>query len=164
MGQGVGNLHVRRDMHGEWRMYPPDTGAHQWWDDDNDSIPNFADRVMSDIELGLNLNATWDLDDDGISELEEYRFGTDMDNADTYFLSIHQAMRMFQPLAQAGSVFSAAQFNQLTGWFYTKSESDARFLDNAKGDARYWLRGEIVRTPPAGDLLMGDYTNGPPPP
>ena len=164
MGQGVPNVHVRRDMHGEWRMYPPDAGAHQWWDDDNDGIPNFADRVMSDAELGLNLNATWDLDDDGISELEEYRFGTDMDNADTYFLSIHQAMRMFQPLTQAGSAFSVAQFNELNGWFYTKSESDTKYLDNAKGDARYWRRGEVIRTPAAGDLLMGAYTNGLTPP
>jgi len=164
MARGAANLHVRRDMHGEWRIYPPDAGAHQWWDDDEDSIPNFADSALSDVNLNLNVNSTWDLDDDGISELEEYRFGTDMKNADTYFLSIHQAMRMFQPLAQAGSVFSAVQFNQLTGWFYTKAESDGRFLDNAKADARYWMRGEVIRTSPAGDLLMGDYISGPPPP
>lgn len=164
MDKGVANLHVRRDLHGEWRNYPPDAGAHQWWDDDADSIPNFSDSSLSDIRSNLNVNSDWDLDDDGINELEEYRYGTDRDNADTYFLSIHQAMRMFQPLAQSGSVFSAAQFNQLTGWFYTKGESDGKFLDNAKGDARYWRRGEVIRTSPAGDLLMGDYTNGPPPP
>lgn len=100
MRQGALGIHVQRDITGEWRgTVPedpnknPDAGAHQWWDDDQDGIPNFADRLVASAE-----NIDDDLDLDTINELREYRYGTNIFNSDTYFLSVHQAVQMFMPM------------------------------------------------------------------
>jgi hypothetical protein len=100
MRQGALGVHVQRDITGEWRgTVPedpnknPDSGAHQWWDDDQDGIPNFADRL---VDSAANIDD--DLDLDTINELREYRYGTNIFNSDTYFLSVHQAVQMFMPI------------------------------------------------------------------
>jgi hypothetical protein len=174
MGRATPNLHSLRDMHGEWRSNTHneiDIGAHQWADDDMDGIPNFADTINPwDLEQDLTIedqsertadwiarsaaNVDFDHDNDGISELQEYLWGTDVNNADTNFLSIHQAMRMFAPLGAGGTGSGSAgvTMNQILTSFYTKEQSDAL----------YWRKTDTIRIPEAGDLSMGDYTAGPP--
>ncbi len=174
MGLATPNVHVRRDMHGEWRTNEPgkiDLGAHQWADDDYDGIPNFADTLnLWDVAPDSNItdpkeqledriarsaaNITDDFDADGISEFQEYLYGTDMQNADTYFLSIHQAVRMFAPLGAGGAAAGSAglTIQDVRDSFFTKTQSDNRF----------WRKTDVIRIPQAGDLSMGDYTAGPP--
>ena len=79
-------------------------------------------------------------------------YGTDMANADTLFLSIHQAVRMFAPLGAGGITGPPGlTLQEARHHFHTKTESDGRF----------WRKTETIRLPQAGDLLMGGFTAGP---
>ena len=172
MELGKANLHVIRDIHGELRDSDlPDVGCHHWDDDDLDGIPNFSDTLMMEdvvasmpgatqreFEDAAWANAFLDLDFDGISELGEYRYATDIKNADTYFLSLHQAVRMFLPIDT--SFYSRAESDAL---FYSKAATDSIFLTKTEAQSVYRKRSDIIRVQPGGDIGMGPYSQGTPP-
>lgn len=113
-------------------------GADSWLDSDTDLIPDFADRLIFDP-----LNATADLDDDQMNELVEYQDDTDIYAADSVYITRDEALRFFI------------------------RQGDIDFLTQSQGDARYVLKGssgQTLRVAPGGNIPMGSFSGGSPPP
>jgi hypothetical protein len=113
-------------------------GADSWVDSDTDFIPDFADRLIADSG-----NAFADLDFDLMTEREEYEDDTDVYSADSVYMTRDEALRVFI------------------------KEGDIDFLTQAQGDARYIMKssgGDTVRVAPGGNIPMGSFSGGSPPP
>lgn len=139
-GTSIAGSSALNDMHGEsygaggYRA----RGADAWHDADADLIPDFADRLISDP-----LNASSDLDFDLMTELEEYQDDTDIYSSDSVYITRDEALRTFI------------------------KENDTDFLTRADGDSRYVMKssgGDTVRVAPGGNIPMGSFSGGSPPP
>lgn len=130
IGGTVGKVHVMKDIHGEDRYNPPGVGADDWNDSDQDQIPDFADSQPSSVD-----NAGADDDQDLLTELGEYQAGTSLQSADSQYLTLEQALRLFV--------------------------SPTEYLTRAEGDARYMPLNPAVprkvRVAPGGGIDMGEF-------
>lgn len=119
-----------RDIHGVLRYLPPGRGAHEWQDSDNDQIPDYFDSQPLTLT-----NAGADPDEDLLTELGEYQAGTDMGAADSQYLTLEQALRLFsQPHA-----------------YLTRPEADARYMPLNPTTPRRLL------VLPGGGIGMGEF-------
>lgn len=130
IGGTVSKVHVLKDIHGEDRYNPPGVGADDWYDGDLDQIPDFADTLPSSVD-----NAGADDDQDLLTELGEYQAGTSLQSADSQYLTLEQALRLFV--------------------------SPTEYLTRAEGDARYMPLNPVVprkvRVAPGGGIDMGEF-------
>lgn len=130
IGGTVSKVHVLKDIHGEDRYNPPGVGADDWNDSDQDQIPDFADTLPSSVD-----NAGADDDQDLLTELGEYQAGTSLQSADSQYLTLEQALRLFV--------------------------SPTEYLTRAEGDARYMPLNPVVprkvRVAPGGGIDMGEF-------
>lgn len=178
------DIHAPRDMHGEYRYRHiltgteaapgieightdnnrlTDVGPDQWVDSDGDQIPDSFDR-----QPGLAANAALDGDSDLLNELMEYLGSTSNTSSDSPFLTVNQARSLFSPIG------SSPAWNS----FYTKAESDSRFMTSQQaltnfitrpeGDARYMPLNpttlRTVRVAPGGNISMGEFDGTTPAP
>lgn len=151
---GTANLGVMKDMHGEPRLDPSSRGADEWYDQDGDLIPDFADSAPTSAA-----NAELDEDVDGLTDYVEYLSGTNIYGSDSPYLTVRQAMALFMP--QTGSSSSGGYFTipETYELFYTKATANNLFFSKTASDERYFLKSEgVVRVPPAGDIGMGEFT------
>ncbi|MBV6500138.1 MAG: hypothetical protein CJBNEKGG_02607 [Prosthecobacter sp.] len=130
IGGTVGKVHVMKDIHGEDRYNPPGVGADEWYDSDQDQIPDFADFQP----LSVN-NAGADDDQDLLTELGEYQAGTSLQSADSQYLTLEQALRLFVSPTE----------------YLTRSEGDARYMPLNPAVPRK------VRVAPGGGIDMGEF-------
>jgi hypothetical protein len=139
---GKPNDHVKYDIFGSERLYDvnyPDyyaIGAHYWVDSDADGIPDFADLVPDSVA-----NAGRDLDQDGISEAEEYLAGTSVNSADYRYLTLESANRLFAKPEE----------------YLTRAEADSLYVPLGSTPLR------IIRVAPGGNIGMMQ-TGSPPAP
>jgi hypothetical protein len=132
---GAIGARVLLDMHGEVRYDPPGRGADEWNDFDGDNIPDFADVAPASVA-----NAGDDLDEDLLTELGEYQAGTHLESADSQFLTLEQALRLFSDLPA-----------NLLGGFLTRTEADTLYMrKNA-------VPLQKLRVAPGGDIDMGIF-------
>lgn len=127
---GSSGWQVLRDMHGEIRYNPPGRGADDWNDVDSDLIPDFWDTNMLSVA-----NAQADLDADGNTELDEYRAGTTLSSADSEYLTLEQALRLFT-MPEA---------------YLTRQQADALYLPINPTTPRKLL------VQPGGGISMGEF-------
>lgn len=127
--------HVLLDMHGEVRFDPPGRGADEWNDLDQDGIPDFADTNPYSAA-----NAGDDLDEDLLTELGEYQAGTSLESADSQFLTLEQALRLFADMPA----------NLFQGYL-TRTEADGLYMKKNS------VPLQKVRVAPGGDIDMGDF-------
>lgn len=131
---GALGAHVLLDMHGEVRFDPPGRGADDWYDLDNDQIPDFADAAPASVA-----NAGDDLDEDMLTELGEYQAGTSLESADSHYLTLEQALRLF-----------SLPENYLDGYL-TRTEADTVYFRKNS------LPLQKIRVAPGGDIDMGIF-------
>jgi hypothetical protein len=125
---------VLKDMHGEIRYNPPGRGADDWYDLDQDKIPDFWDSDPLNAA-----NAMQDLDEDFLTEYGEYLAGTSLESADSQYLTLEQGVRLFG----------------------IKEEILQGYLTRTEGDARYMPLNatplKTLRVAPGGDIDMGIF-------